>query len=367
MTGLTQTGVEHGRRQAVLASLAEEGLEYLLVTRQTNVRYLTGFSGSAGWLLLGTEAPVLVTDSRYEEQAEGEALGCTVHITGSGLVAGLVSVAGPARRVAFESDHVTHAAWQELAGKMPQVEWLPVGSFIEAARAVKDAGEIESISKALELAESVLQTTVDGLGSERGAVSEQELAARLEFGCRRGGAERMAFDTIVASGPRGALPHARPGPGRLDDGVPSVVDMGCLVDGYCSDLTRTLVAGGALPPRWERIHLALVEAQEAALQRLAAGVAAADVDAAARAVLRGHGLEKYFVHSLGHGVGLDIHEAPRLSANSSDVLASGMVVTLEPGVYISGEGGMRLEDMALVTVDGARRLNQLPATPLCVR
>ncbi len=307
---------------------------------------------------MGALGATLVTDARYAEQAVDEAPDCELIIAATGLTWALTApLERAAAPVGFESRDVSVAVWEELTRAHDGIEWKGVGGLVEQLRVGKDRTEIQAVRRALEVAESALEETVEAL---RPGTTEVGLAAALENACRVRGAERMSFDTIVASGPRGALPHARPTERLLHKGDLAVVDMGCVVDGYCSDITRAVLLGPELPADWKRVHEALSAAREAALAVVAAGVSAREVDAAARQALAERGLGEAFVHSLGHGVGLEVHEAPRLAQRSDDVLMVDTVVTIEPGVYLPGKGGMRLEDMVLVTETGAEVLNRLP-------
>ncbi len=236
--------------------------------------------------------------------------------------------------------------------------------MVAAVRSAKEPAEVDAIRRALGLAEAVL---CDVAAEVCAGMTELQVAARLDYECRTRSATAMAFDTIVAAGAHGALPHARPGRAALVQGDLMVVDFGCVVDGYCSDITRALVVGDAIDDEWQEIHAAVDAARVAGVSAIRPGAAASDVDRAAREVLTQNGLAEHFSHSLGHGVGLEVHEAPRLSARSDDVLAAGMVVTVEPGVYLPGRGGIRLEDMVLVTESGGERLNRLDTAILPTR
>lgn len=350
------------RRGLLESSLVAAQLDGLLVSSPANVRYLSGFTGSNGWLLLQRDArPLLFTDGRYREQAAAQARGCRVEICADGLVPGLAATVTGEPRLGFESAHLSHAAVVDLTQTVDTVRWLPTRDHVEDLRARKSDMEIAAVRAALELAESVLVEVVAELSP---GVTEAAVAAEIDHRCRLRGARRMAFDTIVAAGPRAANPHAVPSTHPIPPGVPVVVDLGCELDGYCSDITRCVVLGEALAPEWQLIHAVVSRAREAALGVMRPGVAAAQVDRAARDVLGDAGLGEAFVHGLGHGVGLEVHEAPRLAARSEDTLQAGMVVTIEPGVYLPGLGGMRLEDLAVVREDGAERLNRLSDAPL---
>jgi len=336
-------------------ALLAAGLDGCLVTSRPDVRYLSGFTGSNGWLFVQPDRRILLTDSRYVDQAAAEAPAWSVAIAPAGLMAALVATLDGPARVAVDPADVSHAIWQRLPTDV-EVEWVPADSAVRALRRRKAHSEVDAIRDALALAEEVLLEWVADL---RPGMTELSAAADLEHRCRRRGATAMAFETIIAGGSRGALPHARPTEEPLAVGDRVVVDFGCVVNGYCSDITRSVEIGASSDPAWERIHAAVDEARCAAIAAIEPGVRASCVDATAREVLAGHGLAEYFTHSLGHGVGLDVHEEPRLATSSTDVLEAGMVVTVEPGIYLPERGGIRLEDMVLVTTHGAERLNGL--------
>ena len=348
------------RRERVVSALQTRSLDALLVSGRANIRYLSGFSGSNGWLLVHRQGALLLTDPRYEVQAAREApdLPCCV---GREPLLRLLAGALPSgvARLGFEAEYLSYAAARALIDQLRGIECTPVGGVIEAQRACKDEAETAAIRRALALAEEALAAA---LAAARADTTERELAIDIDSRCRRLGAEAMAFETIVAAGADAALPHACPGSRPLAGESPVLVDLGCVVDGYCSDITRVSCVEGRLAAPWRSRAAAVAAAARAAIDAILPGVRACDVDRAARAVLAREGLERYFVHGLGHGVGLEVHEAPRLSARSEEVLRPGMVVTVEPGVYLPGEGGVRLEEMVLVTETGAERLNELPIT-----
>lgn len=335
--------------------MAEADLGGFLSLHPPNVRYLTGFTGSAGRLLLGPEGAGLVTDSRYRDQAAEEVPDeLPVWIAGDGwreeVAARLSSVAdGP---VGFERDRVTVRTREELAEAAPEVEWRGVERLVEDLREVKAEAEVDRIRRAASLGDRVLE---DFLSAVEEGVTEAELAAELDYRLRRAGSDGVAFETIVAAGPRSALPHARPTARPLRAGDLVLVDFGARIDGYCSDMTRVFTLGPA--SRWQReLHEAVRGAQEAALEAIRGGVRAAAVDSAAREELSRADLAEHFGHSTGHGLGLEVHEAPSLSDRSEASLREGAVVTVEPGVYLSGRGGVRVEDAVLVREDGPERL-----------
>ncbi len=353
-----------GRPGRLRARLADAGLPALLVTRLPNVRYLTGFSGSAGTLLVTADELCLVTDGRYETQA-GEQLAAAgvdaqVEIGGTqadqhALLAAALTRTGTAR-LGLEAHGVTWAEQRAFAARFADVELVPTESEVEELRRVKDPGEVARIRAACAIADVALGAVLPTLADHP---TEQEFAVELEHAMRRGGASAMSFDTIVASGPNGAKPHARPSSRPIGSGELVVVDFGCVVDGYCSDMTRTVSVGD--PGAEGRALWELVAAsQQAGRDRVAAGVACADVDHASRAVIEDAGLGEQFVHGTGHGVGLEIHEAPRVARTAPGTLATGTVVTVEPGVYLPGVGGVRIEDTVVVTEDGSDALTEFP-------
>jgi Xaa-Pro aminopeptidase len=347
------------RRRKLEDRMGEAGVDRFLITHGPHVFYLCGFSGSAGALLLGGRDPTLFTDGRYTVQAREEAGGLAVRITRGRL---LPAVGEALRRhsklrVAFESARLTVAQRAQLgraAGS--RVRWVGVEGWVERLRAVKDEQEIAVLREAAKLASRVLSEIV---GFVKPGVRELELAAEIDYRMRRRGASGPAFETIVASGPRAALPHARPSDKRLRRNELVVLDMGAILRHYCSDLTRTVHLGSA-PTRVRRWYRAVLEAQAAARGCLCAGAQASAVDREARKVLRRFRLDRAFVHSTGHGVGLEIHEEPRLAREQTGRLEAGNVVTLEPGVYFEGIGGIRVEDDVLVLPHGAETLTTAP-------
>lgn len=347
------TDARAGRRQRLLEALAELRCDAAAVAHPPNVRYLTGFSGSNGILFLSAAQTVLFTDPRYELQA-GEECDCRVRIVRGHTWEGVWKLASRKRStIALEAEHVSHAVWTETARRLGRNAALkPLGGAVERLRKVKSPEEIAAIRASAKLCAEAFRQAVRRF---RAGMTEGDAAAEIEYRMRRLGAEGAAFETIVAAGARAALPHARPGDARLEAGMPVLVDMGAALAGYRSDMTR--VAHFGPPPReFVRLHDAVLEAQLTALQALRAGVEARRVDKAARMALKSRGLDRYFTHSTGHGVGLEIHEAPRLGVKSDETLEEGMVVTVEPGIYLSGKAGIRIEDTVLVTRTGAEIL-----------
>ncbi len=338
------------RIERVRRRLAGAGADALLVTHLPNILYLCGFSGSAGALLVEPGRVTLFTDGRYILQSREEATGVRVRISRGpllGAVGQRLRKTGRAR-VAFEPSRLSVAQRGELgraAGR--KIRWVRLANVVEDLRAVKDAEEIARIGRAARLGSEVF---AEILPLVRPGMRELELAAEIEYRMRRRGAGGAAFETIVASGARAALPHARPTEKRLGKNELVVLDLGAILAHYCCDLTRTVYVGRA-PARVRRWYEAVRQAQAAAREALRAGVAAGTVDAAARRVLKGFRLEHRFVHSAGHGLGLEVHEEPRLARGQTKLIQAGNVVTLEPGVYVEGVGGIRIEDDVVVLAD----------------
>jgi Xaa-Pro aminopeptidase len=348
------------RADRLAAALDERELDALLVSDLVNVRYLTGYSGSNGVALVGLrDLRRFVTDFRYVEQAEQEVVGFD-RLTGENDLLEEVVAALPAGdlRLGFEEEHVSVRTFDRLRELLSAaVELVPGGGLVEQLRVVKEPGEVERIRAAAELADEALRLTLaDGLAGR----TERAVALALEQRMRGLGAQRPSFDSIVAHGAHGALPHATPRDVEIAPGSLVTIDWGAELDGYCSDCTRTYAVGGEPSPRAREVYELVAAAQLAGLAALAAGTTGKDADAAARGVIQAAGLGERFGHGLGHGVGMEIHEAPRLSKSSTSTLAAGHVVTVEPGVYLPGELGVRVEDLVLVTGDGREVLNGLP-------
>lgn len=338
--------------------MAGARLDGLLVTGMAGVRYLTGFTGSSGFLLLEPGVATLFTDFRYQAQAAREIdADLSLHVmrtrSWSDLAEHLrTSPAG--RRLGFEAACLSVAELERISRACDSVIWEPTEGLVETLRARKDEAELEAIAAAVDLADLVLEGLVDDI---RPGMSEMELAALLEYRLRSAGSGPLPFAPIVAFGERSALPHATPSDRRLGRGDLVLLDFGARIDGYCSDMTRVFVLGPA-SDRQRTLHGSVLAACEAAIERIAAGVPASEIDAAARAALERDGLAEYFGHSTGHGLGLEIHEAPRLHGEESEPLAAGNVVTVEPGVYLPGEGGIRIEQAVAVEAGRGRLLTR---------
>jgi Xaa-Pro aminopeptidase len=347
------------RAERLIASFAEAEIDLLLVTALVNVRYLTGYTGSNGLTLIGPQTRVFVTDSRYIQQARTEVDGSFEQrhdqLELLDALAGLMP--SGELRLGFEDSHMTvrqHARLREL---LPEpVSLIAAGGLVEQLRAVKEPNEIERIRAATAVADAAFeQLLTQGIAGR----TEREVAQALESAMREHGAHRAAFDSIVAAGPHGALPHAQPRGVEIGCGELVVIDWGAEVDGYCSDCTRTIATGEPGPEAREVYELVL-EAELAGVRAVKAGAGGRDVDAVARAMIEAAGHGEHFGHGLGHGVGSEIHEAPRLSKRSEDELRSGNVVTVEPGVYLPGRFGVRIEDLVLVADGGCETLTSVP-------
>lgn len=351
------------RRRQAAAAAKSAGVDGLLVTHLPDVRYLCGFTGSSAALVLAGGRAVLFTDGRYAEQAKAEAAGTKVVIAAKPAVVAACEwmEAAGVRRCGFDAAHTTVAGLESMrktvrAGASPAKArrgmFAPVGSLVARMREVKDAGEIAKMRTAARVGCDLFEGMLSYLEA---GLTEVEVAATLEYAARLAGAEGMSFETIVASGERSALPHGKATTAKLPKRGFVTLDFGVILDGYSSDMTRTVHMGKAMPGERD-VYDSVLEAQEAAVAAVAPGVTAGEVDKAARSVLRRVKLDKYFSHSTGHGVGLEIHEGPRLAAKQKQVLEQGMVITIEPGVYMPGRFGLRIEDMVLITARGGEVL-----------
>jgi Xaa-Pro aminopeptidase len=343
-----------GRGDRLEALIGERELDRLLVTDLTNVQYLTGFTGTNGACICGPGVRLFFTDFRYTERAATEVEGWEpITVAGDWLGAIAAKLEG---RAGFEDDQMSVRTLEKLREKLADgVEAVAAGGLVERLRRVKDADELAAIAAASELADEVWRWSVErGLGGR----SEREVALAAEARIRELGAD-PSFPTIVAAGPNGALPHAEPGEREIGRGELVVFDMGAKLDGYCSDGTRTYAAGDP-GEEGRAVYEVVLAAQLAALDAIKAGVEGEAVDAVARKLIDEAGHGDRFGHGLGHGVGLEVHEGPRLSLRSDDVLAPNEVVTVEPGVYLPGKLGVRIEDLVVVTEDGYRNLSALP-------
>jgi Xaa-Pro aminopeptidase len=346
------------RADRLVAHLGDAGADAILVTNLVNVGYLTGFTGSNAIALIGSDVRAFATDFRYVEQAAGEVDASFDRLPPSQDLLEAITEALPAGelRLGFEEAHLSVREHARLRERLPdRVELVGLKGPVENLRAVKASEEVAAIRAATELAdEAFAQLVSQGLVGH----SERELAITLEFEMRRLGAERPSFEAIIAAGPHGALPHARPRDVEITSGQLVVIDWGAQLAGYCSDCTRTLAAG-SVDHRGAETYQLVLDAQLKGVQAIAAGAAAREVDAVARQVIDSQGHGEHFGHGLGHGVGLEVHEAPRLAQRSDAVLEPGNVITVEPGVYLPGELGVRIEDLVVVTGTGHEILTGL--------
>jgi Xaa-Pro aminopeptidase len=349
------------RADRLADALGERDLHALLVTDLANVRWLTGFTGSNGAAVVGTDGTRrFVTDFRYLTQAAEQLDASWSREIATELLEGVVRQLPDEGelRLGFDDANLSVRDHGKLARLVREgIELVPAGGAVEGLRRVKDAEELDRIRAAAKLADEALSDVLTrGLAGR----TEQEVALDLEFTMRRMGAEGVSFPPIVASGAHGALPHASPRDVEIRAGTLCVVDWGAMLDGYASDCTRTYGTGGEVDPRDREVYELVLRAQEESLAAVRPGPTGREVDAVARAIIDAAGHAEHFGHGLGHGVGLEVHEGPRLSRQGEDALAAGNVVTVEPGVYVPGAVGVRIEDLVIVTDDGAEVVSSLP-------
>lgn len=344
--------------------LAQAQLDAILISQPENRRYFSGFTGSTGWLLISADLALFATDFRYYEQV---ALECPdyelVKITnGLNDVLPAMLARAAAQTVGFEADSATYASVHEWMEATPDCRWTPIKGWGMQLRAIKDAAELEKMRVAIALADAALAAVLPQI---RPGMTEAEIAWRIERYMREHGAEGVAFEPIVAAGPNGARPHARAGQRPVQAGEPIVIDIGARVAGYCSDLTRTACLGQpADPARFWEVYNTVLRGQVAAQTALRPGMTGQAGDAVARELIAAAGYGDCFGHGLGHGVGLAVHEEPRLSRTNTAALPAGAVVTVEPGIYLPGWGGVRIEDMVLLTDNGVEVLTAAPKDPI---
>ena len=355
-----------GRRKQAAVAAKSAGVEALLVTHLPDVRWLSGFTGSNGSVVLlfgkGGLKASLFTDGRYTSQAKAEAVGMRVVIAPKSAVMAAcewMSAAG-VKRCGFDDGNTTVATLKQMRSAVPAAArrkmFEPVGALVSKLRWIKDTGEIAKMRAAATLGCSLFEIALNLI---QPGMTETALAAEMEHAARMAGAEAMSFPTIVAGGVRSSLPHGNASRAKLPRRGFVTLDFGVVLEGYCSDMTRTVHMGRASAEERDAYD-AVLEAQEAGVAAVRTGVPAADVDEAARSVLRRAKLDKWFTHSTGHGVGLEIHEGPRLAAKQTQALEAGMVVTIEPGIYLPNKFGVRIEDMVLVTPTGGEILTPSP-------
>jgi Xaa-Pro aminopeptidase len=348
------------RRQQLARTLKDEGVDLLLITNPVNVTYLTGFSGDSSALVLSPAQVILVSDGRYAEQIVEECPGLETYIrpTSEKLPQAMAKVIGQCgvRAVGFESGHVTVALREQLGELLPSCTWSAKADRVEKLRAIKDSFEINEIREAIAIAERAFALF---RGSLRRSASEKDLHDNLESMIRCAGGWEASFPPIVAVGERAALAHAPPTSRTLADAEMLLVDWGAAGRFYKSDLTRVL-APRKISPKLEKVYAVVQNAQAQAIAKVRPGVSASAVDAAARQAIENAGFGRFFSHGLGHGLGLEVHEGPAVRPESAETLVPGMVFTVEPGVYLPGWGGVRIEDDVLVTEDGCEVLTSVP-------
>ena len=347
------------RRRALARLLRKSRVDSLLVTHPANWFYLTGFTGESGALVISKKGATLVTDGRFVVQAKEETAGVRIREQKGTVFESAAQALRDAkvRRVGFDAVHMAVAQLQGARkASKGRLEWVPAPGIVETLRARKDAGELAQMRKAAILAGQIVELAI---GLLKPGICEREVGAEIEYQMRKRGAFGPAFETIVAFGKRAALPHARPTGKRLRKNELVVLDLGVILGHYCSDITRTVFVGRA-PKRIQTWYRAVLEAQGAAISAVRQGVSCGEVDAAARRILEGYGLSRLFVHSTGHGLGLEVHEDPRVAKGQARLLEPGNVITIEPGVYAEGIGGIRIEDDVAVH---AGRIEVLTSAP----
>lgn len=352
------------RTKALLNDLQNEGIDAYWCVNATNRRYLSGFTGSAGALLIHPDQKLLFIDSRYTLQAKQQAPGFTVVECGPGaLETRIAEICAGLRvgRLGFEEDDVTVSDYERMQKALGAgVALVHAGEAVRRLRAVKSPDELEKIREAARIADQVFEHIFRFI---KEGMREKDVALEIEYQIKKR-CDGVSFDTIAASGPNSALPHAQPGERRLKKGDALVMDFGAVHQGYCSDFSRTIFIG-PIDKAMQTVYNTVWKAQEAALNGIRAGMPCRDADALARGVIKAAGYGEAFGHGLGHGVGMDIHEAPRVSCASDETLTEGMVVTVEPGIYVPGLGGVRIEDLVVVQKDGVQILTA--ATKACLQ
>ena len=347
------------RITALRKKLRAENLDGMIVTHLDYVRYLTGFTGTSGLLVIGPKTADFFTDFRYSDQSRKQVKGARVNIIKGDPIDGLkdfTKLAGKNQRFGVDGDHLSLSQHNKLRHTWPEVLLPRAESILGDLGWIKEKAELDLIKKAVEVSDTAFDRILALIAP---GVRENELAAELEYQMKMMGSDKPAFDTIVASGPRSALPHGVASDKKVKKGEFITFDFGATIGGYCSDITRTVVVGKATR-RQKRIYDLVLRAQETAIKKVKSGIEGKAIDDVARKIIKKAGYGKNFGHGLGHGIGFYVHVGPRLSQLSSDTLQTGNVVTVEPGIYISGWGGVRIEDDVLVTKTGGKVLNKAP-------
>ncbi len=339
-------------------ALKEKEIDGMLITNPINRTYMTGFKGSTGYGIVTQDKAYLLTDSRYTQQAREQAKHFEVIQFQNEAILAIRDLLAEnnIKKLGFEEDTVSFSQYRQFEQRLDVEELIPTENLIKEFRKIKDKDEQEKMRQAAHIADLAFMYIADYI--EVG-MSEREIALELEFFMRNNGAMSMSFDMIVASGTRSALPHGQPTDKKIEAGDLLTLDFGCVFDGYCSDMTRT-IGIKQLSDKQKEIYNVVLEAQTTALSHVKAGITGVISDKIARDIIKAQGYGAYFGHGLGHGVGCEIHEEPRLSPRGNEVLKSGMVVTVEPGIYIEDLGGVRIEDMVIVTDDGIKNLTSSP-------
>ncbi len=346
-----------------------EGLDALLIGSEANRRYLSGFTGSNAMLYISLKKLMLVTDFRYLEQVAKEAPDFTCVDQGQkGLLATTVACAEEegVKRIGFEAQHTTYSNYLELS-RHAAFEWVPTTKSVELLRQIKDEDELEKLRKAEAIGDLAFKEVIPFIEANwKRGLSENEITLHLEQSMRRHGASGLSFSAIVAAGAKSSLCHAQPGEETLQAGDFVVMDFGCIYEGYCSDMTRTIVIGEA-SEKHLKIYEIVLRAQKAALAAIRPGMKGSEVDAVARNIIKEAGYGEYFGHGLGHSVGIEIHENPRFSVAEMQEIKPGMVLTVEPGIYLPGFGGVRIEDMVVVTETGIENFTHSPKDLIIIK
>ncbi len=339
-------------------SFESAGIDAVLVSNPYNLRYLTSFTGTYGWAVIGKEKCVFITDFRYDEQARRQCKGYDIVVLEKGIFETIFNVLQELgiSNLGFEDNHITYRQYENYSSAFKNVNLFPVKNSIQELRTIKDEEEISKIQRAAQIADSAFSHILEII---KPGVSELDIALELEFYMRKNGASSLSFDTIVASGQRSSMPHGVATNKLIRYGDTVTIDFGCVFEGYCSDMTRTIFVG-KVDEKLKEIYEIVLQAQLAALDILKPGIISRDVDRIARGIISEKGFGDNFGHSLGHSVGLEIHEKPRLSSKDETVLKQGMVLTVEPGIYVEGLGGVRIEDLVVITQEGFQNLVTSP-------
>ena len=340
----------------IQSKLKKTEVDGALLTDRASIQWATGFTGSNSIVVFGHSNAHFFTDHRYDEQAHREVKEASVHVPGYDLFGAVaeLSLLKAGAKVVIQAEHVTLDYFQQLQLTFPEVEWYPISGWLQEARAQKNEAELASIAQAQNVTDRIYTELLEWM---KPGMTELQVAAELVYRAMRSGAQKMSFDPIVASGPNSALPHAKPTNRVIGNDDVVLIDFGVVIDGYCSDMTRT-VKYGSREELYDAVYETVLEAQIRAIETVKEGVMTDELDSAARDIIHNAGYGNYFGHSLGHGVGLEIHEWPSVSWRSKNRLTSGMVITIEPGIYLPGKFGIRIEDLVCVEKVGAHVFTQ---------